>query len=295
MSNSRARVKVKKSPQSRAQAAAEFGRKKAKQRRQQWNRRVVMVAGGIVAAYMLVGSVILIRNGKLEHAVEQANAGFWRYTASLGFRVDQVTLEGRKHADTKAVKTALGITQGSPILAISLAEMKARLEAIPEVKSVGISRVLPNQLSITITERKPAAWWQQAGVQKLIDAEGVVLNREKYPEKMTLPVVVGDDAPKHVGELLALLNSEPAIKTDVVAAVRVGQRRWNVQLVHEVVVMLPEEKPEQAWKRFADLVQKEALLSKAIRSVDMRVEDRVFIMPIEQKQSPITLTTARET
>lgn len=294
MSTSRARVKVKKSV-SRTEAAAEFGRKKAKQRRQQWKKRVLLTACGIVGIYMAVGSIILIRNGMLEHAMEQANTGFWNRTASLGFRVDQVTLSGRKHADAKDVKAALGITQGSPILAVSLVEMKARLEAIPEVKSAGISRVLPNQLSVAITERVPAAWWQQDGVQKLIDAEGVVLSRNKYPEKMTLPVVVGDDAPKHVGELLALLNSEPAIKTDVVAAIRVGQRRWNVQLEHEIVVMLPEEKPEQAWKRFADLVQKEALLSKAIRSVDMRVEDRVFIMPIEQKQNPITLTTARET
>ncbi|MFZ4542213.1 MAG: cell division protein FtsQ/DivIB, partial [Rickettsiales bacterium] len=79
------------------------------------------------------------------------------------------------------------------------------------------------------------------------------------------------------------------------AAVRIGQRRWNVQLARDVVVMLPEEKPAEAWKRFATLVEKEALLSKAIRSVDMRVEDRVFIMPLEQQQNPITLTTARDT
>jgi cell division protein FtsQ len=141
----------------------------------------------------------------------------------------------------------------------------------------------------------PAAWWQQDGVQQLVDAQGVILSRDRYPEKLTLPVVVGNDAAKHVGELLALLDSAPSIKPDVVAAMRVGDRRWNVQLVHEVVVMLPEENPTEAWKRFAGLVEKEALLSKAIRSVDMRVEDRVFIMPIEQQQNPITLTTARDT
>jgi hypothetical protein len=66
-------------------------------------------------------------------------------------------------------------------------------------------------------------------------------------------------------------------------------------MAHELVVMLPEEDPQAAWSRFARLVEKEALLSKAIRSVDMRVEDRVFIMPVEQKPNPITLTTARET
>jgi cell division protein FtsQ len=187
------------------------------------------------------------------------------------------------------------MAQGAPILELSLDEMQGRLLAIPEIKSAMITRMLPNQLVVAIAERVPAAWWQKGGVQQLIDAEGKLLSRDKYQSKLVLPVVVGEDAPKHVGQLLALLNTAPSIKPDVVAAVRIGQRRWNVQLANEVVVMLPEENPGDAWKRFAELVEKEALMSKAIRSVDMRVEDRVFIMPLEQEKNPITLTTARET
>jgi len=59
--------------------------------------------------------------------------------------------------------------------------------------------------------------------------------------------------------------------------------------------MLPEENAQAAWTRFSRLVDREGLLTKAIRSVDMRMEDRVFIMPSEQQQNPITLTTARDT
>jgi cell division protein FtsQ len=110
-----------------------------------------------------------------------------------------------------------------------------------------------------------------------------------------LPVIVGDDAPKHVQEFAALLEKVPSLAQEVVAAVRVGERRWNVQLKRDITVMLPEREPEAAWQRFATLVQSDALLSKAIRSVDMRMEDRVFIMPAEQDKSPITLTTAKDT
>lgn len=292
---SRARVKVKQKRVTRAEAVAEFGRKKARQRRALFKRRVLMGGGVALLAYGVIGGWWLVHTGKFQEALVKSEAGFWQRTAALGFRLDQVTLNGRKHADAAAIKSALGVAQGAPILSLSLAEMKTRLLAIAEVKSVSITRVLPNQLSITITERVPAAWWQQDGKLSLIDADGKTLAREKYSEKLTLPVVVGADAPAHIGEFIAILESAPSLKPDVVAAVRVGDRRWNVQLAHEVVVMLPEEEPLAAWKRFAGLVEKEALLSKAIRSVDMRVEDRVFIMPIEQKQNPITLTTARET
>lgn len=294
MSERRARVKVKK-PTTRAEACAEFSRKKAKHRRQMVKRRALMIGGGLMVGYVSIGLLWSMHTGELQQSLARTEMSFWNATASLGFRVDQVTLAGRKNASAADVKAALGITQGAPILAQSLAEMKARLETIPEVKSVHISRVLPNQISVSITERVPAAWWQKDGVQQLVDAQGVLLAREKYTGKLPLPVVVGPDAPKHVGELIALLDTTPSIKPDVVAAVRVGERRWNVQLSNEVVVMLPEENPAEAWKRFSTLVEKEALLSKAIRSVDMRVEDRVFIMPIEQHQSPITLTTARDT
>jgi cell division protein FtsQ len=291
----RARVKVKQKGVTRAQAVAEFGRKKAKLRRQHLKRRALMGGGLALIAYGLVGGWWLVQTGKFQAAVVQSGDSFWQHTAALGFRVDQVTLIGRKHADAKEIKAALALSQGAPILGVSLGDIKARLLAIPEVKTATLTRTLPNQLTVVITERVPAAWWQVGGVQTLIDAQGAVLARAKYKGKLTLPVVVGEDAAKHVGELLALLETAPSIKPDVVAAVRIGQRRWNVQLAHDVVVMLPEENPGAAWKRFATLVEKEALLGKAIRSVDMRVEDRVFIMPLEQEKNPITLTTARDT
>jgi cell division protein FtsQ len=295
MSSGRARVKVKSAAVTRAQAVADFSRKKAKQRRQQWKRRSLMIAGIGMLSYVAVGGWWMMHTGKLQASIDRTGDGFWKQTASVGFRIDQITLQGRKHTDAKTVKAALGVTKGDPILAVSLADMKQRLQAIPEVDSVRITRVLPDQLAISITERTPAAWWQKNGVQRLIDAKGVTLAREKYPEKLTLPVVVGDDVPEHVAELMQLLAAAPSLKPDVIAAVRVGQRRWNVQLAHDVVVLLPEKDPAQAWKRFASLVEKEALLSKAIRSVDMRMDDRVFILPIEQNQSPITLTNARDT
>ncbi len=291
----RARVSVKDKPMTRAQAAAEFGRKKAKLRRQQHHRRALSIVIGLFSAYVLVIGILHMRNGKVEEAVHHWQEGFWRFTASVGFRLDQVTLNGRSHADAASVREALGITQGQPILAVSLVEMKARIEKIAEVKSVTIHRQLPNELVVTLVERSPAAWWQHEGTQQLVDAEGVPLAREKYHEKLVLPVMVGADAPKHVDELLALLEAAPALKPDVVAAVRVGERRWNIELSRNITVLLPEEKPIDAWKRFATLAEKEALLSKAIRSVDMRIEDRVFIMPLEPKQAPITLTGARET
>lgn len=288
----RAKVKVRKSAVTRAEAAAEFSRNKVRQRRKQNHRRVLMVGAGALTLYLAVGSWWMVYTGAASRWVEATNARFWNMTAGMGFTLDQVELAGRKHADAAEVKQALGITQGAPILALSLAEMKARLEAIPEIKTATIGRALPGTLKVYVTERRPAALWQSAGDVRLIDRDGVVLDRTKYREKMTLPIVVGADAPKHMDELLALMEAVPSLKPDVVAAVRVGGRRWNIQLARDITVMLPEDAPEKAWQRFAALVNEKALLAKAIRSVDMRLADRVFILPIDEDKPAVTLTSA---
>lgn len=291
----RARVKVTSRGPTRAQQAAEFSRKKQKLRSRQLKRRGLMVAGIAFVAYVGVGGWWLSHTGKIERAVNVTSDAFWEMTADAGFRLDQIYLTGREHADVSVVKAAIGMESGAPILAVPLKELQARLQEIPEVKSATIARQLPNKLSIVLAERQPAAVWQREGKYMLVDAEGVVLASEKYQSKESLPVIVGNDAPQHVRELLALLNAAPSVKPQVAAAVRVGDRRWNVRLANNVTVMLPEENAQAAWTRFSRLVDREGLLTKAIRSVDMRMEDRVFIMPSEQQQNPITLTTARDT
>lgn len=288
------RARVVKGP-TRAQQAAEFSRKKQKLRARQWKRRGLMGACIALVAYLGVGGWWLHHTGKIDKALTVTGDAFWGITANLGFRLDQVYLAGRDHADATAVKAALNVSPGMPILALPLEDLRTKLEAIPEVKQARIARHLPSKLSITLTERVPAAIWQRDGRHTLVDQDGVVLAGEKYKTADTLPVIIGDDAPQHVRDLIALLNQAPALKPQVAAAVRVGDRRWNVRLTNNVTVMLPEQQPEKAWVRFSRLTTSEGLLTKAIRSVDMRMEDRVFIMPIEQQKNPITLTTARDT
>jgi cell division protein FtsQ len=288
----RARVKV---TTSRAQAAAEFSRKKVRQRRRAGRRRLMGMVAAAFVVYLVVGGWWLHHTGRAQHAAYVTSNAFWQMTADGGFALNQVYLTGREHTDADMVKAALGVKPGMPILSLSLAEMQKRLENIPEIKSATIERQLPGTLKVALTERTPAVLWQHDGTYSLVDENSIVLSQAKYPNAGPLPLVVGEDAPQHVAEILALLDAAPTLKGQVVAAVRVGQRRWNMQMQRGIVVMLPEEEPQAAWLRFAGLVDREGLLTRAIRSVDMRLEDRVFIMPLEQQAPPITLTSARDT
>lgn len=290
----RARVSVKEKAVTRKQAAAAFGRKKAIQRRKQSNRRLLQMVGMGSAAGVLFALVWLASTGRVEVALEDMNRRFWQMTAQRGFAMQQVTLVGRNYTEAARVKAAIDTPQGSPLLTLNLVEMRARLQAIPDIESVSLRRRLPDTLEVTLVERAPAALWQYRGKVKLIDRHGVVLTPRVMKAQTALPLVVGEDAPAHVNEIIALLSLAPSLKPDVTAAVRVGGRRWNIQLSREITVLLPEENPEEAWKRFAEMVEKKFLLSKAIRSVDMRLADRVFIMPVDEPKNKVTLTNFRD-
>ncbi|MFZ4125944.1 MAG: cell division protein FtsQ/DivIB [Rickettsiales bacterium] len=291
------RARVTKKATTRSEMQAEVTRKKARAKRRQLQQRISLGLGSCMIAYLGFAVAGYFGEHKLENAIRNTQNGVYRGFAEAGFTLQQVYLEGREHANKDAVNAAVNVTVGMPILALSLTDIQTRLEKIPEVHHARVTRELPNALRITLSERLPAVIWQSGGKQVLMDKEGHVLDRKKYTLTEPLPVVVGEGAPQHLSELLSLLNAAPEMKPDVQAVVRVGQRRWNVKLANGVTVMLPENAPEKAWQRFAGLVKNEALLSKAVRQIDMRMDDRIFITPLEQNQSPITLTTvtARDT
>src|SRR3546814_20425893 len=66
-----------------------------------------------------------------------------------------------------------------------------------------------------------------------------------------LPLVVGSDAPAHAAMLIAVMNSEPELRERVTAAVRVGGRRWNIQIEGRLAVRLPEADAAGAWAQLA--------------------------------------------
>ena len=68
----------------------------------------------------------------------------------------------------------------------------------------------------------------------------------------TLPLIVGDGAPEHAAEALFDLLGDAAGAADrVSAAVRVGERRWNLRLDNGIDVKLPEDGAGRAWRELA--------------------------------------------
>lgn len=247
-------------------------------RRGIWTRRTLVWAPAALTVVTLVaGPVWAWHTGRLQRTWDGAAAATLAASARAGLAVDRIVVEGRRNTARSAVLSAVGATRGDPILAVDPNGIRARLTALPWVRAARVERLLPDRLAIHLVERRPMALWQKGGKLALIDDSGVVVTRARLERFRHLPIVVGDDAPAHARVLLELLAAEPDLRARVAAAVRVGERRWNVRLKNGIDIRLPESGVADAWARLADLERKHDLLSREIESVDLRIPDRLIL------------------
>jgi cell division septal protein FtsQ len=90
------------------------------------------------------------------------------------FRIAQVDVQGT-HNDALVRQIQRMGMQGQNVFLVNVAGLSERIDAIPLVASVSLSRQLPNQLVVSIVERTPALLWQTAHGTYSIDGQGVVI------------------------------------------------------------------------------------------------------------------------
>src|SRR3546814_4370216 len=73
------------------------------------------------------------------------------------------------------------------------------------------------------------------------------------------------------------MDSEPSLRERVTAAVRVGGRRWNIQIEGRIDVRLPEADAAAAWAQLARIERQQDLLSRDVIVIDLRLPDRLVV------------------
>jgi cell division protein FtsQ len=198
-------------------------------------------------------------------------------SAQWGLKIEEVMVTGRTYASVEKILAAVQLKRGDPIMARSVAEIQNSLEEVSWIKKAQVQRRLPNILYIAIEERQPIAIWQHQKVNYLVDTEGVVVSHDSVAQFKHLPVVVGGDAPLHVPQILRILDRFPEIRKQVTALVRVGGRRWNLQLRNALEVKLPELKPEEALARLNLLLQQNKIDPSEMATIDLRVGNQMIM------------------
>ena len=195
----------------------------------------------------------------------------------LGLKVNNVYAEGRSQTKLNDLLKAINVKRGDPIINFDVAEAKIRVESLGWVSKAHISRNLPDSIHVRITERKPFALWQNNGKIVLIDRNGAIISDSQAQNFNHLPRIVGQDARETAPRLFESLAEEPKLYNRVLAAVRVGKRRWDIVFYGGLRVHLPEKNLRNAWSRLAIANVENNFFDSDITLIDLRLPDRMIL------------------
>ncbi len=247
-----------------------------------WGARLARLPHGVgIAASVLLlagaagyGAVV---GGHVASIVDWLKDARDQAANTAGFRIAAVSLTGPKEVSHEEILTTAGVTGHASLLFLDADAARERLMANPWIADAAVSKLYPDRLQITITEREAFALWQQDGRVSVIATDGTVLEPFVEDRYRGLPLVVGKGAERQAMDFLVIVERYPDIRSALRASVLIAERRWNLRLKNGIDVRLPENNVEQALDRLVALDRDKKLLSRDIVSVDLRLPDRVTV------------------
>ena len=143
-----------------------------------------------LAAAVVVGSCYGVREG-LRHFI-------WE-NPEYNLAVVEINNDGPA-LPREIIMNAAGLRIGQNVFSFSLAKAREAVAALPQVDRVEMLRVLPNKVTIDLSERHPVAWVADSQTEDpsasdrafLIDAKRVVFKpKRRMPDYLKLPAICG--------------------------------------------------------------------------------------------------------
>lgn len=113
-------------------------------------------------------------------------AGWWAL-GEFGPALRDVEVTGARQIPQRDVVDAAGVEPGVPLAAVDTAGVASRVSAIPGIASVDVGRSWPHTLTVTVTERTPAALVDTPDGRQLVDVGGYPYR--PAPPDLRLPVL----------------------------------------------------------------------------------------------------------
>jgi cell division septal protein FtsQ len=211
---------------------------------------------------------------------------------------NDVAIEGNQYVTREEILSAIGLPlywtmgQGVSIFRINLNEARKAVESISWVKSAVVTRAYPHRLAVRIVERVPVAFVAMGGQVKLVDADGVFLEK---PDKagFNFPVLEGLDTTGNVMErtsriamyqdFMRQLSATTPTSGWLISEVNLSDaddlRAMLVQGRESIEVHFGRSNFQERFSNFLALLPDIRKTNARIDSVDLRYRNQVVVNP----------------
>lgn len=192
-----------------------------------------------------------------------------------------------------------GLKEGVNLLGVSLVQVREKLESLPQIKEVKVSRGYPGLLFLDVKQRRPVAWLEpheadQGNLDKkfLLDEDGCVLPGTKLTDvQRRLPVIaLGQPCQLVLGQRMEssqVLNSLKLLKLNEASAVDKIRSIKRMELTKDYAltahyasqmkVVFSLDNMEKQLARLERIMKEAALQKWQVATVDLMVQQNVPI------------------
>lgn len=232
----------------------------------------VALAVSVIASSWLYGAV---QGGHAPTLVSGIASG-------VGLKTGAFVLSGQIETSEADIVDALGLDGRQSLVGLDAAEARRRLLELPWVEAAAVRKLYPGKLTVSIVEKRPMAVWQHDDRMTVVGSNGVPIADFGIAELINnrfadLPHLVGDGAADSADEILPLASKHPQIAARAAAYLRVGGRRWDVQLANGLRIQFPERALGDAVMRAARLQATHRIFERQIAVLDLRLPDRTIM------------------
>ncbi len=232
------------------------------------------------SAVLLLGGALLLglsTGGELDAAFKTSRGPADRFAQLIGFAASNIAVTGLTNHDAEQLLKVIGVKPGQSLIGFAAGPSKRLLEGIDWVEEANIVRKFPNQLEISLVERKPFALWQRGNEHYVIDRHGSAMSGIAPSRTAQLPLVSGEGANLAVADLMDNLALYPELLVRVGAAARVGHRRWTLYLDNGVKILLPENEMPDALRTLIAYDKSSGLLTRGVVEIDLRDRQKMRV------------------
>jgi len=196
------------------------------------NRRFLLVVSKIV--------LVIVVGAGLYYGVRAGLSRF--FFDNPDYRLSTIAIRTDGTLQRDQILKAGGLQEGLNIFSVNLAQIHDRLQQLSQVDEVQVERKMPNEIDITITERKPIAWITSektvtdpfaSDAAFLVDARGVLMKEKKLlPEYLALPLITGCSSEALVpGKIVDSLEAKAALELLRLTTTSFMQTRFQIREV----------------------------------------------------------------
>jgi cell division protein FtsQ len=158
--------------------------------------------------------------------------GTWLVFFSSVVTVKDVAVRGNTTLSAARIEAVAKAPMGRQLARVDLAAIQARVESVPAVKSVSVSRSWPDTISITVTERTPVAVVDRGANLQAVDEDGVLFGSyPRQPDDLPLIQTATDVKSEALAEAARVVTS---LRADIAAKVD----RVEVESVDRILLQL---------------------------------------------------------